>query len=243
MRFGHFALLATAAAVTLPHPADAWMHSGHYGSASGGHGSWSASGYRGGSASGGDGSWSAKGAWGGSASGGDGSWSAHGAYGGSASGGDGSWHAEAGDGATAYGGYDHPTTVYGGYPHAYGGTYYGGYHPPTTVDTYNNTCENCGGWSGGAVAAAGALGLAAGAAVGTAAAAGSAAATNTAYAEGVAAGEATSAPRPAVYTTLPSNCAYKPVGTANDFDCGNGMWLQPAYGANGLYYHQIPPPG
>jgi hypothetical protein len=39
-------------------PAAAWSHAGRWGSASGGGGSWSASGYRGGSASGGGGSWS-----------------------------------------------------------------------------------------------------------------------------------------------------------------------------------------
>ena len=39
-------------------PAGAWSHSGAYGTASGGGGSWSASGTRGGSASGGGGSWS-----------------------------------------------------------------------------------------------------------------------------------------------------------------------------------------
>src|SRR5262245_63166472 len=66
-------------------PVWAWSHSGRYGSASGGGGSWSASGERGGSASGGGGSWSGSGYRGGSASGGGGSWSGTGAYGGSAS--------------------------------------------------------------------------------------------------------------------------------------------------------------
>ena len=58
-------------------PAGAWSHSGAYGTASGGGGSWSASGTRGGSASGGGGSWSGTGSRGGSASGGGGSWSGH----------------------------------------------------------------------------------------------------------------------------------------------------------------------
>ena len=49
-------------------PAAAWSHSGHYGSASGGGGSWDASGYHGGSASGGGGSWNASNAYGGTAS-------------------------------------------------------------------------------------------------------------------------------------------------------------------------------
>jgi hypothetical protein len=61
--------------VTLaPRPAAAWSHSGYHGSASGGGGSWSASGRYGGSASGGGGSWSGTGRYGGTASGGDGSW-------------------------------------------------------------------------------------------------------------------------------------------------------------------------
>ena len=49
-------------------PALAWSHAGRYGTASGGDGSWSGSGYRGGSASGGGGSSSFHGAYGGSAS-------------------------------------------------------------------------------------------------------------------------------------------------------------------------------
>jgi hypothetical protein len=47
--------------------AAAWSHSGRWGSASGGGGSWSASGYRGGSASGGGGTWSGTTAYGTSA--------------------------------------------------------------------------------------------------------------------------------------------------------------------------------
>ena len=48
-------------------PVAAWSHSGKYGSASGGGGSWSGSSDRGGSASGGGGSWSGSGYRGGSA--------------------------------------------------------------------------------------------------------------------------------------------------------------------------------
>ena len=58
-------------------PAGAWSSAGRFGTASGGGGSWSASGFRGGSASGGGGSWSGTGFRGGTASGGGGSWSAH----------------------------------------------------------------------------------------------------------------------------------------------------------------------
>src|SRR5215831_975460 len=78
-------------------PAAAWSHSGAYGSASGGGGSWSASGYRGGSASGGGGSWSGSN-WRGSASGSEGTSSFQGNWGGSAS------HT-AGEGTTATGRY------------------------------------------------------------------------------------------------------------------------------------------
>src|SRR5262249_19163447 len=78
-------------------PALAWAHSGAYGSASGGGGSWSASSNRGGSASGGGGSWSGSGYRGGSASGGGGSWSGSGAYGGTAS------HSEGETTASRYG--------------------------------------------------------------------------------------------------------------------------------------------
>ena len=266
---------ALSLALAAP-PAGAWMHSGYYGTASGGDGSWSAegrrgssasggdgswsgtgwrggsasggggswsgTGWRGGTASGGDGSWHANGAAGGTASGGDGSWHANSAAGGTASGGEGTWHATAADGAQAAGGYAHPTDVYAPapYPHTYGGTYYAGYHPPTTVDYYGNSCNNCGGWSGGAVAAAGALGLATGAAVGASEASANAAAGETgAYAAGVAAGEAAAPPR--IYTSLPGNCTYQAAGAGNYFNCG-GMWLSPAYGANGLYYKVVPAP-
>lgn len=123
--------LAGILAATLPGTASAWSHSGAFGSASGGGGSWHASGYRGGSASGGGGSWSGTGYRGGTASGGGGSWHATGAYG---------------------------TTAYGG-THYYGGTY-STYHPPTVVNSYYGSgCYNCGGWpTAGAAAVGGFLG-------------------------------------------------------------------------------------
>jgi hypothetical protein len=71
-------------------------------------------------------------------------------------------------------------------------------------------------------------------------AAGSAASSASAYNAGVATGEA-AAPVNHVYTTLPANCLYKPVGTVNYFQCG-AMWLEPAFGANGLYYRVVPAP-
>jgi hypothetical protein len=209
-------------AALSPGPAGAWSHSGRYGSASGGGGSWSASGYRGGSASGGGGSWSGSGYRGGSASGGDGSWSAHGAYGGSASGGDGSWH-----GTTAYG-----TTAYGGYDHYYGGSY-SYYHPPTTVNYYGSSCGDCGGWS---TAGAAAVGLAAGTVIGAAA---TSAATSNAYSAGYAAGSAYA--MGAIYATLPVGCNYSPFGGMTYYNCG-GAWFSPSYGANGVYYRVVPAP-
>lgn len=108
--------------------------------------------------------------------------------------------ADGAHGGSASGGYDHPTQVYGenGHyvaypPHYYGGSFFAGYHPPTTVDYYGNTCHDCGGRSGGAVAAAGASGVATSAALDAGAAARDEVATvqttNTAsYAAGVVAG-------------------------------------------------------
>ena len=229
--------LAAVAALVLPlQPANAWFHSGAYGTASGGGSSWNAHGYRGGTASGGGGSWNARGAYGGTASGSGGSWSAHGAYGGSASGSGRTWSANSAYGGSAYGsggywhatgaggatasGYHTPGTAYYGGAYHYGGSYYGAYHPPVVVNTYGTSCLNCGGWGAGAVAA----GVVAGAAV-----AGAAATANAAPSYG------------AIYATLPANCAFQPSGGVNYYDC-NGLWLEPAFGANGVYYRSVAPP-
>ena len=228
--------IAAIAAVLPVAPSLAWMHGGgaHWegnasswhaqgfrGAASGGDGSWSATGYRGGSASGGDGSWHATGYRGGTASGGDGSWSAHGADGGSASGGGGYWHATGESGST----------VYGGYNRYYGGTY-DTYHPPVTVnDYYGSGCYDCGGWN---TAGAAAVGLAAGSMIGAAAAGQESA---NAYAAGVAAGEAVGS----VATVLPANCVYTPVAGASYYKCGP-VWYQPSYGANGVFYRVVTAP-
>ena len=75
------------------------------------------------------------------------------------------------------------------------------------------------------IAGAAAVGVATGVAVG--AAAGSAA-TPAAYAQ-----------RPVAYAAIPAGCAYRPM--LQRYDCG-GMWLAPAYGANGLYYAVVPAP-
>ena len=211
-------------AMILPmHVASAWTHSGTYMSAEGGGGSWDA-----------------HNAYGGSAEGGGGSWSARSAYGGTAEGGEGSWTAEGANGSTAYGGYHAPTTVYGTSLH-YGGSYYGYYHPPTTVNYYSSGCSNCGGWNAGAAAAAG---LVTGAAIGAAQAnANTQVATANAYSAGVAAGAA-AVPPPIindVYATLPANCQYTAIQGANYYRCG-ATWLEPAFGANGVYYRVIPVP-
>ena len=44
-----------------------------------------------------------------------------------------------------------------------------------------------------------------------------------------------------IYATLPAGCQYSAVGGGTYYNCG-GMWLIPAYGANGLYYKQVAPP-
>ncbi|MCI0353626.1 MAG: hypothetical protein L0099_01115 [Acidobacteria bacterium] len=212
-------------------PAAAWSHAGRWGTASGGGGSWSASGYRGGSASGGEGSWNATGAYGGHASGSYGSgWSATSAYGGTAT------HTY-GSGYTTY------TSPYGAtaYHSPYYGAYYPAYHPPTTVDYYGSSCYNCGGWStAGAAAAGAAVGIAVGAA---AASANTSAATSSAYNAGVAAGMAASPTYAmgAIYTTLPAGCATPNVQGKTYYLCGN-TWFQPSYGANGVYYRVVPTP-
>ena len=254
-----FLLAAGAMALSLlPQHAKAWTHSGYYTNAAGGGGSWAAHGFRGGSAQGGGGSWSAQGAHGGSAQGGEGSWSAHSAYGGSASGGEGSWSAhsayggtaEGGGGSwkaqgayggTASGGYHQPTTVYSNSYH-YGGSYYGYYHPPATVNYYGSGCSNCGGWNTGAAAATGFI---AGAATGSALAnTANQTATANAYAAGVVAGSTASSPAPTindVYAKLPADCQLTPAGSTNYYRCG-ATWLEPAFGANGVYYRVVPAP-
>ncbi len=199
-----------------------WHAQGFRGTASGGDGSWNATGYRGGSASGGDGSWSGTGYRGGTASGGDGSWSAHGAGGDTASGGGGYWHAT------------NPntnSTVYGGYNRYYGGTY-NTYHPPTVVnDYYGGGCYDCGGWNS---AGAAAVGLAAGTMIGAAA---TQQASANAYAAGVAAGETTGA----IISSLPPGCVYTPIAGASYYKCGV-VWYQPSYGANGVFYRGVVAP-
>jgi len=201
-------------------PAAAWSHAGYHGTASGGGGSWSASGNRGGSASGGGGSWSGTGYRGGTASGGGGSWSGTSA-----------------SGSTAY----HSTYGTSVYHNTYYGAYYPAYHPPTTVNVYGSSCSNCGGWSTAGAAAAGlAVGVVAGSAIASANA--NAAASN-AYSAGYAAGSTASTTYSVggIYATLPAGCAQPSVGGKTYYLCGN-TWFKPCFGANGAYYRVVPTP-
>jgi hypothetical protein len=185
------------------------------------------------------GAWASANRWGGSTSHSWGETSHTNAYGGSTSHayGDGTEHTNAYGGSTAHawgGGTEH-TNAYGGstygaygqgatHNYAYGGSsyhppgsYYGGYpayHPPVAVPYYSGSgCYGC-------AAAAGAVaGVAVGAAVGAAAASAAAA--------------------PGAYATLPAGCIYRVLPHA--YECG-GVWLAPAYGANGVYYSSVPPP-
>ena len=230
--------LAGAVALALPGAALGWSHAGAFGTASGGGGSWSASGYRGGSASGGGGSWSGSGFRGGSASGGGGSWSGTGFRGGTASGGDGSWSATGSRGGTASGGDGswHATGAYGtsDYGHAYyGGAYYGGtystYHPPTVVNSYYGSgCYDCGGWNTAGAAAVGGF-LGARLAQIRAADAAQAVPAAPVYVMG------------AIYPALPAGCTQSGQGGGSYYDC-NGTWFQAAFGANGVYYRVVPAP-
>ena len=180
------------------------------------------------------------------------------------------------------GGYDHATTVgphgvshesnYGGYAHgsevgsnntinSVHTTPNGNYnHQPAVVNSYSQTCNNCGGGGGwgapaGAAVAAGVGGLAVGTMVGAAVAnsanananayaAGAATANANAYAAGAAAGAAAASSAYAIgasYAALPGGCAYSPYNGSPYYRC-SGAWMVPAYGANGVYYRVVPGP-
>jgi hypothetical protein len=138
------------------------------------------------------------------------------------------------------------------------GTAYG-YHPPTTVAVYGAGCYNCSsGASGWAVAGAAVAGAAVGAAV---ASANTSAATANAYAAGAATANANNASATAnaynagvaagaasvtysmgeIVATAPTGCVTPNVGGVTYYLCGN-TWLQPSYGANGVYYRVVPAP-
>jgi len=189
------------------------------------------------------GAWSSANRYGGSTSHSEGQTSHTNAYGGSTSheAGQGTEHTNTYGGSTghAYGGGTEHTNAYGGstsgaygqgatHTTAYGATAYRppgsagyagypAYHPPVAVPYYSASgCNGC------AAAAGAVVGATAGYAAGAAAAS-----------------AAVRPPQPVAYATLPQGCVYRPLPHA--YDCG-GAWLAPAYGANGVYYHPIPPP-
>ena len=116
-----------------------------------------------------------------------------------------------------YGGYYHGTAVDGAGVYHTGG--YGAYyHQPVVVNSYGAYCAGCGAAGWGAAAVAGAA--VAGAAVASA---------------------SYGWPVGATYGYLPAGCSYNYIVGQVYYSCGAG-WLQPAYGANGLYYRVVPAP-
>jgi len=60
----------------------------------------------------------------------------------------------------------------------------------------------------------------------------------------VAAGAAAAAPAYVtndIYAKLPAGCAYRSFPGQSYYQCGS-MWLEAAYGANGVYYRVVPVP-
>lgn len=110
------------------------------------------------------------------------------------------------------GGYWHGSAV-GGSGYYHGGGYGGYYHQPVVVNSYGG-CAGCG-WGAGAVVAGAVV---AGAAV-----------------------AASAWPLGVTYGYLPAGCAYGIYGGTPLYQCGAG-WLQPAYGANGVYYRVVSAP-
>ena len=109
------------------------------------------------------------------------------------------------------------------------GAYGAYYHQPAVVNSYGAGCYNCGYGGWGAAAAGAAIGAAA---VGAAAAA--------------SAPVVTTWPVGATYGYLPAGCV--PAGCVyvhrplrSWYQCPSG-WLEPAYGANGLYYRVVSAP-
>ena len=145
----------------------------------------------------------------------------------------GAWHGTAANGYGAYHGGDYGGYYHGTYANGYGawhtGAYGAYYHQPVVVNSYGAGCYNCGYGGWGAAAAGAAIGAAA---VGTAAAA--------------AAAPVVAAP-PAVWPIgmtvgyLPAGCVYVHRPIRSWYQCPAG-WLEPVYGANGLYYRVVPAP-
>ncbi len=44
-----------------------------------------------------------------------------------------------------------------------------------------------------------------------------------------------------IYTRLPPGCVFKPSGAVNYYQ-GAGYWLEPAFGANGVFYRTVSAP-
>ena len=81
--------------------------------------------------------------------------------------------------------------------------------------------------------------MVAGAAV---ASANTSAATSSAYSAGYAAGSTDTAyAMGAIYATLPTSCVPSNIGGSTYYLCGSA-WMQPSYGANGVYYRVVPAP-
>jgi hypothetical protein len=44
----------------------------------------------------------------------------------------------------------------------------------------------------------------------------------------------------AICPSLPAGCTYRPL--LSTYECGGGVWLSAAYGAQGAYYRVVPAP-
>ena len=143
------------------------------------------------------------------------------------------WHGSAANGYGAYHGSDYGGYYHGTYANAYGGYHTGAYgayyHQPVVVNSYGAGCYNCGYGGWGAAAAGAAIGAAA---VGTAAAVDAAAAAPVVVAPPV-------WPIGMSVGYLPDGCVYVHRPLRSWYQCPAG-WLEPAYGANGLYYRVVP---
>jgi len=144
------------------------------------------------------------------------------------------WHGSAANGYGAYHGSDYGGYYHGAYANGYGawhtGAYGAYYHQPVVVNSYGGGCWNCGAGAWGAAAA--------GAVVGAAAVGAAAAATAPVV---VAPPVAAAWPVGMSVGYLPAGCVYVHRPLRSWYQCPAG-WLEPAYGANGLYYRVVPAP-
>ena len=141
----------------------------------------------------------------------------------------GAWHGSAANGYGAYHGSDYGGYYHGAYANPYGayhtGAYGAYYHQPVVVNSYGAGCYNCGYGGWGAAAAGAVVGAAA---VGAASAASSAPVV-AGWPVGMSVGY------------LPAGCVYVQRPLRSWYQCPSG-WLEPVYGANGLYYRVVPAP-